>query len=68
MKIVTDNRAKQIAHLLDLIDRVNRRISDCKTDEDRLGIWQYEHQKKDFLGQLNDLMSTYQLHVLASAA
>ena len=68
MKIVNDNRAKQIAHLLDLIERTNKRIVDCKEDDDALGSWQYENQKQDFVSQLSRLMSTYKLEVLAIAA
>jgi hypothetical protein len=67
MKIVKDNRAKQITHLLDLIESVNKRIVACKEDDDALGIWQYAHQKQDFVNQLNHLMSTYQLQVAAAA-
>jgi hypothetical protein len=65
---ISDNRTNQIAHLLELIERVNKRIVDCENDDDALGIWQYRHQKQDFLRQLNTLMSTYQLQVLAAAA
>ncbi len=58
---------KEIAHLILQIGKINDLITGSKKQEDKLGVWQYTKHRQQFVDQLNNLLTQYQLHISVAA-
>jgi hypothetical protein len=58
---------KEIAYLVLQIGKINELIMGSKTQEDKLGVWQYTKHRQQFVDQLNNLLMQYQLHISVAA-
>ena len=57
----------EIAFLVLQIGKINDIISKSQSHNDKLGVWQYTRHRQQFIDQLNDLLTQYQLQISATA-
>ncbi len=58
-----EEKAIRFNRLLDLINRTNLLIKRSHEHSDNLGVKQYQRLKKQFMGELAELLGTYELKV-----
>ncbi|MCW3109683.1 MAG: hypothetical protein JWQ09_4189 [Segetibacter sp.] len=60
-----NNIQNAVKDLLDLIDKANEMISlhESQLNINEIALSGYQHQRLQFLQQLNELLSNYKLHV-----
>ena len=58
---------KEIAFLVLQIGKINELIHSLKTNNDKLGVWQYTQHRQQFVDQLNALLEQYHLRISVAA-
>jgi hypothetical protein len=53
----------EIAFLVVQVGKINQLIEGSQNSKDKIGIWQYTRHRQQFIDQLNDLLTTYNLKI-----
>jgi hypothetical protein len=53
----------EIAFLVLQVGKINKLIEGSQGNEDKIGIWQYTRHRQQFIDQLNDLLTEYNLRI-----
>jgi hypothetical protein len=53
----------EIAYLVLQVGKINRLIEGSQNNKDKIGIWQYTRHRQQFIDQLNDLLTSYNLKI-----
>jgi hypothetical protein len=53
----------EIAFLVLQVGKINKLIEGSQNNKDKIGIWQYTRHRQQFIDQLNDLLTEYNLRI-----
>jgi hypothetical protein len=53
----------EIAFLVLQVGKINQLIEGSQNNKDKIGIWQYTRHRQQFIDQLNDLLTAYNLKI-----
>jgi hypothetical protein len=53
----------EIAFLVLQVGKINKLIEGSQTNKDKIGMWQYTRHRQQFIDQINDLLTEYNLKI-----
>jgi hypothetical protein len=53
----------EIAFLVLQVGKINKLIESTQTNKDKIGVWQYTRHRQQFIDQINDLLTEYNLKI-----